>query len=206
MDEDFCLEDHYKYYSEAVTDMYGIQNTMNLATHTHKKIIGLEINPALKALNHNPEAPAGTSGWFLPSLGQWDLFLQHFYDPDDLQTVNEEPDADDMNDFAASVKIPDGLSALGEAFEEAGYSNPFEKVDYFYDQYGGYYGLWTSTESDYTDVHYSQHDILDPDDDPLDYGRAWAILMETDADDTLSIAFAREGKETGYRILPFLAF
>lgn len=48
-------------------DLYGLQNTMNVSTHKH-----------LRSLPHEDGTPAGTSGWFLGSMGQWDLFIREF--------------------------------------------------------------------------------------------------------------------------------
>ena len=64
-----CLTNQYPDVSDAKGDMAGIDNTDYLinhapANHTHAA--------ASAARNFSVARPAGTSEWFLPSVGQWD--------------------------------------------------------------------------------------------------------------------------------------
>ena len=56
--------------STALTYKNGIASTETLTSdgHTH--------NAAAAAKNFGATYPAGTSGWFLPSIGQWNLIVQ----------------------------------------------------------------------------------------------------------------------------------
>ena len=80
-DNSYCLPKQYGTWkeggsSDAATDMQGIQNTQILVSHTHEGN-GSRIHSAAQyaaSLSH----VAGTSGWFLGSAGQWDIFLSEF--------------------------------------------------------------------------------------------------------------------------------
>lgn len=73
----YCLPLHYATWSDAKTDMKGIQNTQVLASHTHNSDGSKLHMAAQSAVSHTPVV-AGTSGWFLGSAGQWDIFLTGF--------------------------------------------------------------------------------------------------------------------------------
>ena len=66
----YCNENDYNSEEGAKADMWGIRNTDMLVTdgHDHKA--------ATAARNYNGGThPTGTSEWFLPSAGQWDLMI-----------------------------------------------------------------------------------------------------------------------------------
>ena len=73
----YCLPLHYATWSDAKTDMKGIQNTQVFASHTHNSDGSKLHMAAQSAVSHTPVV-AGTSGWFLGSAGQWDIFLTGF--------------------------------------------------------------------------------------------------------------------------------
>lgn len=89
-------------------------------------------------MNHPLAAPAGTSGWFLGSMGQWDLFIREFCEITEEAEEIHETDPKNM-DFAASIPVSGGIRSLGTHFVSAGYDDPFADP---YDDYG----FWTSTE------------------------------------------------------------
>ena len=60
--------------TEALNDINGIGNTRTLLDHTWRA--GHTAQAAQAAVNNNDtDYPEGTSGWFLPSLGQWSKAL-----------------------------------------------------------------------------------------------------------------------------------
>lgn len=196
-DEDFCLEDQYTEYDDAVSslsgDTFGLQNTMNLSTHTHYGETGriIENFAARKAMNYAPAAPFGTSGWFLGSMVQWDLFLREGCDIT-ADAIALESDPEVGTDNAAYIPATNTLKSLGKLFVAAGYENPFAEI--FYDE-DLYYGIQTSTE--------------------VDKRHAWSILLddeidpdpdEEESDKEEPITFTRFTKGQGLHVFPFLAF
>ena len=126
----YCLSPKES-YSSASEDMSGLQNTMSLMSHKHSHAgaVGKDDHEAAAAaISYEPKAPAGTSGWFLGALGQWNLYLHglcNIYWNNDSQ----------------------GSGNLDTPFIAAGYSSVFSGD-----------GYWTSTEAiDFitTDYHNS---------------------------------------------------
>ena len=117
----YCLESQYEDYSGASADMNGILNTQILSSHTHT-VSGRDKShsAAMAAKNLTPEAPKGTSGWFLGSVGQWNLYLH---------SCGITPNGDGYSGDAT-------LEKLRTYFSAAGYESSWT---------GGKY--WTSTES-----------------------------------------------------------
>ena len=55
---------------EAISDMKGLEKTKALAE--------IQYDAAVNALNYNVQVPSGTTGWFIPSIGQWIAVLNNF--------------------------------------------------------------------------------------------------------------------------------
>lgn len=86
-----CLEKQYKNWGDSIkTNIKGIQYTDNLIDH----IDDMHTAPAASAAVNNNEiaVPTGAcSGWFLPTMGQWNLILTGLLGGEGLST--EEQDA-----------------------------------------------------------------------------------------------------------------
>ena len=132
---------------------------------------------AKAAMNYPLAAPAGTSGWFLGSMGQWDLFIREFCEITEEAEEIHETDPQNI-DFAASIPV-----SLGTHFVSAGYDDPFADT---YDDYG----FWTSTEVNTL----------------FAWGIFFNTGEDEDSDGDDEIWFARFTKGQGLHILPFLAF
>lgn len=200
IDEQLCLEEQFAEYTDAVSylsgDSYGLQNTMNLSTHTHKGDTGHEVKEfaAKKAMNYGQKAPVGTSGWFLGSMVQWDLYLREGCDIT-AEAIEIEKDPDAGTDDAAEIHVPSTLRSLGAPFAAAGYENPFLPIFYHPDTY---YGIFTSTE---VSKYYAWSILLDEDSD-ID----WDEEDDSGSDQMETITFTRFTKGQGLHIYPFLAF
>lgn len=55
---------------EAMNDFRGLEKTKWLANHNSEA--------AINAINYNVSTPTGTSGWFIPSIGQWIAVVNNF--------------------------------------------------------------------------------------------------------------------------------
>ena len=91
--EVLCRSSHVS-WGAAITDMNGIQNTQVLAenqSHAH--------NAAVQAISNNGvAAPSGTSGWFLPSAGQWNKLMVGLLGGDGLsESENSQYTASSFN-------------------------------------------------------------------------------------------------------------
>ena len=200
-DDDVCLEDQFTEYSKAVSyldgDVYGLQNTMNLSTHTHIGGTGDEMEnfAAKRAMNYEPKAPVGTSGWFLGSMVQWDLYLRECcHITTDAESMDADPDA---GPDAACIMVSSTLRSLGAPFVAAGFENPFLPMFYSEDTY---YGIWTSTEVNKSyawGILLDEESVIDWDDDD-DPGSG--------SDQMEAIVFTGFTKGQGLHIYPFLAF
>ena len=69
-----CLSNQAADITAALGDMNGISNTSTLIAAGHSSHGHAAATAA--ASNNDTAAPTGTSGWFLPSLGQWNLIVQ----------------------------------------------------------------------------------------------------------------------------------
>lgn len=69
-----CLSNQAANIIAALGDMNGISNTSTLIAAGHSSHGHAAATAA--ASNNDTAAPTGTSGWFLPSLGQWNLIVQ----------------------------------------------------------------------------------------------------------------------------------
>ena len=143
-DGSYCLGAQPAEYTEAITDMNGIKNTMTLAQHSHI-IAGYDRShlAAQNAMNHTPAAPSGTSGWFLGSMGQWSKYL----------TSNGVTPSD-------SGTASGALSSMNALFKAAGYEDSFSVSNYDGNKYStsteapnnsGYPHYWYLDLYDYTE-------------------------------------------------------
>ena len=69
-----CLNSQAADITAAIGDLNGITNTSTLIAAGHSSHGHAAATAA--ANNNGTAAPTGTSGWFLPSLGQWNLIVQ----------------------------------------------------------------------------------------------------------------------------------
>lgn len=76
-----CLTD-YDDLAHAKTDMAGIANTTTLVSDGHGHTAAYDAQ-----YNNGTSAPTGTSGWFLPSAGQWDKMIGA-YGSENLRTTS----------------------------------------------------------------------------------------------------------------------
>lgn len=205
-------------YSKAIKDISGLQNTLNLSSHEHLRTIGgtntLAYTAAVKAMyytdgnGHSIDAPVGTSGWFLGSMGQWNIFLRNFchVNGDDIQEI--EPDYSGNEDYkddeelvAAYCENAGTVKSWGKPFVDAGYSNPFANLNLEYDEgYGVSVGFVTSTEIDYKRSWVISFDFTEIDDEEEDE-EDW-----TNPNASIDVSFIRYIKGQGLNIIPFLAF
>lgn len=123
-----CLKTQYSTYAEAITDMDGIQSTMTLLSHTHS--YPHNHDAFIEAVEHEPKAPVGTSGWFVGSMGQWNKYISGMCGV----SVTDE------GTYAQSSGSEDVVS-LGKPFVVAGYPDYFYTGDYYQNNV-----YWTSTE------------------------------------------------------------
>lgn len=124
----YCLPTQYATFNTALTDMHGIQNTMILKTHSHTR----NHAAALATASFETPAPAGTSGWFLGSLGQWNLFMAG------LCGITWNDDGKSVTGDVYSLAAP---------FEAAGYPDFFTPAELESNAY------WTSTEGQDTEIN-----------------------------------------------------
>jgi hypothetical protein len=111
---------------DASLDIRGISNTAYLVGK------GSSYEAATAVDNYNVPTPTGTSDWFLPSMGQWYLFL-HGMCGWTWDSTNVLP--------IALGDVDDNLKAVNQKFIDAGYSSAetvFEEGQYY----------WSSTEGD----------------------------------------------------------
>ena len=111
---------------DASLDIRGISNTAYLVGK------GSSYEAATAVDNYNVPTPTGTSDWFLPSMGQWYLFLHGMcgwtWDSTNVLAI-------------ALGDVDDNLKAVNQKFIDAGYSSAetvFEEGQYY----------WSSTEGD----------------------------------------------------------
>lgn len=126
----YCLTNHYSTWSvgastDAVNDMSGIANTGTLFAHDHSGENDYYHYSAKQAVNFTPAAPVGTSGWFLGSAGQWNLFLHGYCG------INWDSSGSSTNG---------NMDTINAKYKESGYTNNIIEV---YDYRCVYY---TSTE------------------------------------------------------------
>ncbi len=151
------------------------------------------------------DAPLGTSGWFLGSMAQWDLYLRKGCEVSAVATpidndpevgsgdTEDDTETEDVGGGAAYIEVPSTLLALGKPFAASGYDNPFLQMFYHEDSY---YGFLTSTE---VNKYYIWSILLDEESYVPD-------VDDYDPNNTEIITFTRFTKGMGLYIFPFLAF
>lgn len=71
--EEKCIRSWYADFAHAVTDLYGLENTLALRSHgCHNTVNEVMDNP-----NNYGVIPAGTVGWFMGAVEQWKLFFDY---------------------------------------------------------------------------------------------------------------------------------
>ena len=71
--EEKCIRSWYTDFAHAVTDLYGLENTLALRSHgCHNAVNEVMDNP-----NNYGVIPAGTVGWFMGAVEQWKLFFDY---------------------------------------------------------------------------------------------------------------------------------
>lgn len=127
--------DTYTTSATAATDMEGYTKTQHLLA---KQTSTLTFDAAQAAVNYcnSVPAPDGTSGWFLPSSGQWtEIFVGlGQLDRSDISGTSISSKASDFKDKANAL-----LSAVGE-----------DKVDLFANGY-----VWSSSEVGMSSAYYA---------------------------------------------------
>ena len=132
-----CVKQN-KYIDAAITYKNGIACTNTLVNsngsgvsvycsgHTHAA--------ATAAKNITASAPSGTSGWFLPSMGQWNLIVQGLATKKSGSTVSTDLTTSSNSTYQASNLNSVITDAGGTGFQAGGY--------------------WSSTEYDYSNAWY----------------------------------------------------
>ena len=103
-----CIRSWYSDFAHAVTDLYGLENTLALRSH--------ECHPAAVEVMDHPEhygvIPAGTVGWFLGAVEQWKLFFDY------CGVTWEQKEGNNFGTPTGDVNVSEKVAA---AFAASGY-------------------------------------------------------------------------------------
>ncbi len=113
----------------AITLKNGIRATNRLVNNTMDGTSGHTHSAAIAANNFSTARPSGASGWFLPSMGQWNLILKG------LTGSSSNLSTSTNNDFRTSNVNTKITAAGGTGFEYI-YSDYYSSTEY------NYYKAW----------------------------------------------------------------
>ena len=102
--------------------------------HTHAAATAAKNNTITTESGITASAPSGTSGWFLPSMGQWNLIVQGLATKKSGSTVSTALTTSSNSTYQASNLNSVITDAGGTGFQAGGY--------------------WSSTEYDYSNAWY----------------------------------------------------
>lgn len=179
--------DAYKSYKGQLSETEWVTTPQkaldNMGGSSKTAILAANNNQA--AVSASKYSPAGTTGWFLPTSGEWLQVmgpdgLVEGYDPKDWNNGKGEPWLGDTGALTDVIRVVSGedvlLSRINEALKKAGEGNytPLQKGDY-----------WTSSEK----------------------SKVEAIRFNIGSDKGYSHCKTHnKAKDNAFRVRPFLAF